>query len=1164
MTMSAAEFQTEEVRLARYLAGRVCDGAAGRLHAECTHNPPRDTYFIGSLRPVPPAAPGGTPQRLPDEVWRKIAPSAFGLDARLVPERERLELNVTLSWTCYYRVRPTRTEQMMHQGVSATGDGGGAAGSTGGSADTAAAHDHPGTPGGGGRARRRDDTGGLFPRYRKIVCSASGRLIVSRTAAGWVVDTADLQHTVASEITRAHAEIGRAADRIRWTGTEQRGVPQNALASDEAYERFWNGHSELPAPAWAWEVLGAVRPGDGDSDIVLELEATNRSAVEPDDWRFEGFFFDVAMKVVAPLGLLRPFELDLIPRGFRYDRDMWGRGFNCGVVREVDGSSETLSTTNVPLYEQPRFVTNTEPPATFESLVRDPLLVLGAISAAMHAYDAEWTRLEGEYRAKISDWDSRYGREYSEDRQKFRDEMARFDRGVEMIRSDADVQLAFRLTNQSFAGNPQKPSWRLFQIVFLVSQIPGLAALKTEHDGDLHDREHVDIIYFPTGGGKTEAYLGVIVFQLFLDRLRGKTAGVSVWTRFPLRLLTLQQTQRAADVVGAAELIRRRHNDLRLSGPNVDGFAIGYLAGQEATPNELVAPPPGAAPDPNWSIATDPLARQRWKKVVRCPACRTPNVTVDFDPQATRVIHRCGERNCAFPRGELPVHVIDNELFRYLPSVVVGTIDKLASLGNQRKMAMLLGRVTGKCRVHGYCCQECCQRGCRDTGLITAGAPAGVSGPTLFVQDELHLLKEGLGTFDAHYETFVQELLREFGQTAPLKIIASSATIEAFERQASHLYGRPARVFPGHGPRLSASFYAITRDYPQRLYLGVLPHNKTIHNAMLELLEAYQREIWSICRLGVGSPNPYGGRCDPGSADWQQLVDPYRTSLCYFSATRELSSLRTDLDGHSSPILQQDGVEPFRIEELSGSTSTDTVTRTLERLERGDLPDRPAPNLILATSMISHGVDIDRMNAMFFFGMPRQNAEYIQASSRVGRSHCGIVFTCMKPARERDQSHFAYFVKYHEFLGRLVEPVAINRWSKFSLQRTLPGLFMGVLLQDRANRQPKPGMFTRIDFIRKQISQGTLRFDDFLDILERAYLVKGGADARAVETRDEIRRRVGQFRDQIVSGGATAEWVSDALMPSPMRSLREVDEQVTIELDGNGSAWGDLVPAWGE
>ena len=1156
MSLSRDELQAEEVLIARYLAGRVCDRAAGRLDDECTHNAPRDTYFIGSLRPVPPPTNGGVQQRLPDEVLRKIAPSAFGVDARLLSENQRLELNIVLSWSCYFRMRPRREDQFEYQGVNTTNSNGNAA--------TAAAQGNAGSSGRPPRPRR-NDAGGLFPRYRKINCLAAGRVILLRTATEWTADTSNLQAAATAEIARAQTEIGQSPDRLRWSGIQERGVTPNALSSDEGYQQFWNAMAELPAAGWAWDVSASVRPGDSETDIVLELEATNQSGIDPNDWRFEGFFFDVALKLVAPPATLRPFELDLIPRGFRYDRNMWGRGFNCGVRRENDPTGlEILRTTNAPCFEQPRFVTSTEPPATFQSLAREPVQALQTISAAMHSYDEEWGNTEAEYRTSIIDWDARYAHEYAEDRRKFRDEMARFDRGLQIITDNSDARLAFCLMNQSFDGNPQKPSWRLFQIVFLVSQIPGLTALATGNEEDLRDREQVDIVYFPTGGGKTEAYLAVIVFHLFLDRLRGKTAGVSVWTRFPLRLLTLQQTQRAADVVGTAELIRRQHNDRRLSGPNVDGFAIGYLAGEEATPNKLDPPVAGGPPDANWSIANDQQARQKWKKVVRCPACGTASVTVDFDLQTARVIHRCGTPNCRFPQGELPVYVVDNDIFRYLPSVVVGTIDKLASLGNQRKMAMLLGRVTGKCRIHGYCCQQCCQQGCRDDSLITAGAPAGVSGPTLFVQDELHLLKEGLGTFDSHYETFTQELLRDFGQNVSLKIIASSATIEAFERQAEHLYGRNARVFPGSGPRLRTSFYAITREYPQRLYLGVLPHNKTLHNAMLELLESYQREVWSLRQLPAGSANPYGGRCDVGNADWQSLVDLYRTSMCYFSATRELSSLRTDLDSHSSPILERDGIEAFRIEELSGSTPTETVTRTLEKLERGDLPDRPAPTMVLATSMVSHGVDIDRLNAMFFFGMPRQNAEYIQASSRVGRSHCGIVFTCMKPARERDQSHFAYFVKYHEFLGRLVEPVAINRWSKFSLQRTLPGLFMAVLLQDRANRHSKPGMFTRIDFIRKQISQGSLRFEDFLDILERAYLVKSGTDARSIEIRDEIGRRVRQFRDQIVSGGAMAEWVSDALIPSPMRSLREVDEQVTIELDGNGSAWGDLVPSWGE
>src|SRR6185503_6975844 len=144
--------------------------------------------------------------------------------------------------------------------------------------------------------------------------------------------------------------------------------------------------------------------------------------------------------------------------------------------------------------------------------------------------------------------------------------------------------------------------------------------------------------------------------------------------------------------------------------------------------------------------------------------------------------------------------------------------------------------------------------------------PSGITGPTLFIQDELHLLKEGLGTFDSHYETFTQALLRRFGQVQPLKVIASSATIEAFERQVEHIYGRSrARVFPGLGPTLSESFYAYTQNHPQRLYVGLLPHNKTIFNTILELIELYHRTLQDLQRLSTGSPNPFGGGTQPGS-----------------------------------------------------------------------------------------------------------------------------------------------------------------------------------------------------------------------------------------------------------------------------------------------------------
>jgi hypothetical protein len=254
--------------------------------------------------------------------------------------------------------------------------------------------------------------------------------------------------------------------------------------------------------------------------------------------------------------------------------------------------------------------------------------------------------------------------------------------------------------------------------------------------------------------------------------------------------------------------------------------------------------------------------------------------------------------------------------------------------------------------------------------------------------------------------------------------------------------------------------------------------------------------------------------------------------------------------------LQRDGLLPLEISELTGSTSTDEVSQILEKMER-PAPTNSSPDAVLATSMVSHGVDVDRFNCMIFYGMPRQNAEYIQASSRVGRRHVGIVFTCLHPVRERDQSHYAYFAKSHEFLGQLVEPVAINRWSKFSINRTLPGLFMGVLLQVVANRshESNPNRYYMLDFVRGKISDGSLRPEHFIPFLEQAYGVQAPTSAGQVVFRDEIHLRVRQYLDWILSPSAGLSFVSDVLIPRPMRSLRDVDETVPIEFDSLGTQW---------
>jgi hypothetical protein len=209
--------------------------------------------------------------------------------------------------------------------------------------------------------------------------------------------------------------------------------------------------------------------------------------------------------------------------------------------------------------------------------------------------------------------------------------------------------------------------------------------------------------------------------------------------------------------------------------------------------------------------------------------------------------------------------------------------------------------------------------------------------------------------------------------------------------------------------------------------------------------------------------------------------------------------------------------------------------------------------------MVSHGVDLDRLNAMLFYGMPRQNGEYIQASSRVGRTNIGMVFVCHHPARERDQSHYGFFNKFHEFLGQMVEPVAINRWAKFSINRTLPGLFMAVLLQiisNRAGGNRSPGIYYLTQEVRALIANGSIRTDDFIPVLEQAYLVDPVPpnDVARQTFRDEIHLRVQQFFDQIV-GATNSQWVSEALIPRPMNSLRDVDEPIPIQLDQTGSLW---------
>lgn len=1149
----------EERKLSEYIIQQVTSKASGRADSDCIGNYPRDVYFIGSLRPVYGDDTHQLLHHFSREQIARLSPVAFGGEFKIRPKSQKSIINVKLAWSVYYRLFPSYSEQYKYQFQDDLQQG------EFNIISNSAQRSPTLVPENYQRIRKEK----LFLHFKKIECSSDGNIILN-SDGNLFFDQSELEKSIQQEIERAKKIINSDPKAIRIKSDFGKSITINNsdLSSEEIYNKFILSQKNVVLPDWDWHVDFKVKDNSEVKDpfLLISFEFVNTSRIDPKSPNIEGFFFDPSVTLKFKDIEVLPFEVDLAKKGFRYNQNIWTKGFNCGIKRI---NFETFQTNPVPVYYQKRYKTKQFPSAPFEQLSQNPIPILESILSSMESYKQEWDNAEEKYKKQFPNWKEDYQLTFQREKENYFVEIDRFREGISLIKENKDILMAFQLTNLTFQKNgvtskPQKTGWRLFQIVFLVSQIADIFSL-TDGKNSFDNRKIVDIIYFPTGGGKTEAYLGVIIFHCFFDRLRGKSGGNTAWLRFPLRLLTLQQTQRMADIIGISEIVRKNHSDPRLSGVDVDKFSVGYYVGESSTPNEIKPPNNYDIPDPNWFKAQSQKDRQLWKRVVKCPSCGTKSIVVDFNETEIRIVHRCTNRDCAFPGGEIPIYIVDNEIYRYLPTVIVGTIDKLAQIGLQRKVSLILGKIDGKCEIHGYYNgTKCTQTGCSNNKLINR-LPNGLSGPSLFIQDELHLIKEGLGTFDSHYETFIQKLLEEFGNNQPLKIIASSATIEAFERQVEHLYGRErncARIFPGIGPTLQNSFYAETLDDTQRIYLGIIPHNKTILRAIIEFIQYYHETIENLKTITSGSANPYGGKIKPGSTEWQNLIDLYSTSLYYFLKKSTLDSIGTSIKSNINPGLEKNSYTPINFAELAGGTSSDEVSSILEKLETYSPTRTDNFNLILATSMISHGVDIDRLNSMIFYGMPRSNAEYIQASSRVGRSHTGLIFDFFAPYLERDQSYYAYFYKYHEFLGQLVEPVAINRWSKFSIERTLPGLFMGVLLQIIANKQKTetPSSYYYADAIRKKISNGELILDDFIPILENSYLRGLRPDDPIITfVKDELSHLVSNYLDSIVTFRPTSgegPFVSNALIPRPMRSLRDVDEKIEITIDQNGSRWG--------
>lgn len=642
--------------------------------------------------------------------------------------------------------------------------------------------------------------------------------------------------------------------------------------------------------------------------------------------------------------------------------------------------------------------------------------------------------------------------------------------GIALLAVDDHVRRAFRAMNEAVAraarrrnagpgGDPaaqDEPTWRPFQLAFVMLNLRGLA--EPTHD----DREIADLLFFPTGGGKTEAYLGLAAWAIAHRRLTNGGllgAGVTVLMRYTLRLLTLDQLSRAAGVVCALELMRGepawQEEGRRLLGDWP--IEIGLWVGSAASPNRM-----GRVGDGRDDTA---LARVRRHQrngreapapIKACPWCGTPfdkNSFACVPPgrQPVNMEIRCASTACDFTRDRpLPVLTVDEAIYRRLPAFLIATVDKFAGLPWLGEAGAFFGHVDRA----------------DEWGFYGAADPPGMGRrlrndqalmpPDLVVQDELHLISGPLGTVAALYEVALDRLAtrERDGRRIRPKVVASTATVRRASRQVEALFDRKdTAVFPPPGPNRRDSFFAVTvspDEKPARLYVGLASPGRgpklIFLRALTTLLAAARAEAAT------------GGE-----------ADAYETALCYFNALRELGGARRIAEDEVRARLADYGAKRRRIDppdapfadrqlreplELTSRVSTDKVAEAKERLARPCADPKDGVDVALATNMISVGLDIGRLGLMLVQGQPKTAAEYIQATSRVGRraGQPGLVLALLNAHKPRDRQHHEGFRQFHACFYRAVEATSVTPWAARALDRALAAVVVA------AARHLAPGL----------------------------------------------------------------------------------------------------------
>ena len=784
-------------------------------------------------------------------------------------------------------------------------------------------------------------------------------------------------------------------------------------------------------------------------------------------------------------------------------------------------------------------------------------------------------------------------------------------------------------TAETKADAARYRSWRPFQLAFVLLNLPSLTD-PTHSDRAQADAEDgpgiVDLLFFPTGGGKTEAYLGLTAYVLAIRRLQGVVgegdqardgrAGVAVLMRYTLRLLTAQQYQRAATLVCAAEQLRREAALAAEAGRGRNPwgdvpFRIGLWVGAHLTPNwyddarEAITALRGRYAD---APANNPV------QLLRCPWCGRelrPGQDVECDDLRRRTLLWCGDPDgaCPFSRRQsarwregLPVVTVDEEIFRLCPSLVIGTVDKFAQLPLRGYTGLIFGLVTSVCERHGYRHDDLvghteCRSNHPRRGDWPATKPQSclpLRPPDLIVQDELHLIAGALGTMVALYETAVDRLASWSvgGRSVRPKVVASTATVRRAKEQVHCIFARDLAIFPPPITDAGETFFsrqvAVDEANAGRRYLGVCAHGQRLKQVQIRVAQI----LLAAAQLLFD---------EHGAA-----ADPYMTLVDYFSSRTELAGMRRLVDDDIAIRLRQQDRRGLhnrptpQVRELTSRVSSQEIGRSLGALEIAfdpdvdstaarerrltlfrerrsardevrrraaaaaldGLPTHPPEaqpvDIVLATSMLQVGIDVPRLGLMMVTGQPKGTAEYIQATSRIGRDpeRPGLVVTLYNWARPRDLAHFETFAHFHRTAYARVEALSATPFAARALDRGLTGVLVATIRHSRQEFEPEDGAQSVVGPEPDVV--GAVEW-----ISSRAHAVTSDADMaedlrrRSRERLDDWDRRRRGLESGTLAYTADSGGRSPLLETRPGRwerwsapwSLREVEPEVNLLID---------------